>query len=215
MAAASIRVAIVEDHAGLRSSLRAIVSGTPGLVCVGDFPAARPFLKLERVLQPDVVVLDLELPGMSGAECARELRSRGGRPEVLVFTIHDDAGSVFPALAAGASGYLVKPVEPAHLVAAIRELHAGGAPMSAHVARRVLTEFRAHQDRQVELEALTSREREVLTCLARGLRYREIAEELRIDKSTVATHLHHIYEKLHVRSATAATARFLEGRPGN
>lgn len=204
-----IRVAIVEDQSEVRDFLRAIVAGTPGLAYVGDFPSAKPFLNVERILEPDLVILDLELPGISGVECARELRARGRRAEILVLTVHDDADWLFPALAAGANGYLVKPIEPATLVDAIRDLHAGGAPMSAPIARRVLAEFRDEQARRAELAALTRREREVLVALTRGLRYREIASELGIEKSTVQRHLHHIYDKLHVHNATAAAARYL------
>ena len=207
-----IRIAIVEDHTEVRSSLRAVVSGTPGLVCVGDFPSCRAFLKVERAIDPEVVLLDLEVPGMSGIECARELKASARSVEILVHTVHDDPDWVFPALSAGASGYLLKPVEPAALVAAIRELHMGGAPMSGLVARRVLAKFRETQAQRSELDELTPRELDVLEALSHGLRYQEIATQLTVDKSTIATHLHHIYRKLHVRNATAAAARYLECR---
>lgn len=204
-----IRVAIVEDHSEVRGYLRAVVSGTPGMTCVGDFASARPFLKAECVLEPDVVLLDLEMPGISGIDCARELRSRGRKAEILVLTIHDDADFLFPALAAGATGYLIKPLEPATLVEAIRDLHAGGAPMSGPIARRVLAHFREQEARTANLPPLTKREHDVMEGLTRGLKYREIARELEIEKSTVQRHLHHIYEKLHVHNAAAAVARYL------
>lgn len=209
-----IRVAIIEDHSEVRGYLRAVVSGTPGMTCVGDFPSARPFLKCECVLEPDVVLLDLEMPGMSGIECALELRSRGRKAEILMLTIHDDSEYLFPALAAGACGYLIKPVEPATLIEAIKSLHAGGAPMSGPIARRILAHFREYQARSAHAEPLTQRECDVMEELTDGSTYQCIANKLGIQRSTVQSHLHRIYEKLHVHNAAAAVARFLETRRG-
>lgn len=208
-----IQVLVIEDDAGLREGLRTILGATPGMRCVGAFGSARVALKAEAGLGADVIVLDLDLPGMSGVEflCQRR-RGSPGVAEVLVLTIHSEPEWLFPALEAGAGGYLIKPVEPARFIEAIRELRAGGAPMSGPIARRVLREFRSARGNQRDLEQLTARESEVLQALARGRRYEEIAAELAVSRATVATHIHHIYEKLHVRSAAAATARYWERR---
>lgn len=208
-----IRVLLIEDDAGLRDGLRAILDATPGLRCIGAFGSARVALKTEAGLGADVIVVDLELPGLSGLEFLRQRRDgSSGAGQVLVLTIHSEPEWLFPALEAGAGGYLIKPIEPARFIEAIRELHAGGAPMSGPVARRVLREFRVEQQGREELATLTARELEVLQALARGRRYEEIAAELAVSRATVATHIHHIYQKLHVRSAAAATARYWERR---
>ena len=209
-----IRVAIVEDQSEVRDYLRAVVTGTPGMTCVGDFASARAFLQAERQIDPNLVLLDLEMPGMNGIDCVLELRSRGRKVEILVLTIHDDPEFVFPALAAGATGYLIKPVAPAALIQAIQDLHAGGAPMSGPIARRVLAHFRDHHARNANTEPLTKRECDVMEELARGARYEEIAGQLGVKRSSVHSHLHRIYEKLHVHNAAAAVARYLEKKGG-
>lgn len=204
-----IRVALVEDHPELRASWKAILAGTAGLACLGDFGTVRSFLEAEPLLDLQVLLLDLELPGATGIDCLRKLRAKRRKYETLILTVHDDPDWIFPALHAGASGYLVKPIEPSVLVAAIRELHAGGSPMSPAIARRVLTHFRKDLSEAADLETLTPRERDVLEALAEGKTYREIADDLGTRRATVSTQLHSIYAKLHVTSATAAVARFL------
>ncbi|MCB1128398.1 MAG: response regulator transcription factor, partial [Verrucomicrobiae bacterium] len=156
---------------------------------------------------------DLRLPDMTGDAVVTELRHRGVKSEVIVVTVHDDPDSVFTALKAGANGYLTKPVPPADLVAAIVQIYAKGAPMSAPIARRVLDVLRAPGSASVdsELNVLTPRELEVLELLSQGFRYKEIAAKLGVSVPTVTTHLHRTYEKLHVSGATAAVGKFLGG----
>ena len=203
-----ITVAIVEDDAALRDPLALIVDGSSGLVCAGAFEDAESLLasSLEAL---DVILLDLGLPGMSGAEALGPIRARWPRADVLVLTVYRDEEHVFEALCAGASGYLVKNTPPAQLIEAIQELYEGGAPMSASIARQVVQFFRRpeYQD-----DALTEREQEVLQILMEGKTNRQIAEELFISENTVAFHLKQIYDKLHVHSRTEAVAKALKRR---
>jgi DNA-binding NarL/FixJ family response regulator len=166
--------------------------------------------------KPDLVLVDLELnQGPNGIEFLRTCRRRFPEVELLVLTIHDEAEWLFPALAAGASGYVIKGLANEKLLEAIMEVRQGGSFMSSSVARRMLDVFRRINQDQTQLDGLTTRETEVLRHLARGLRYDEIAAELKIGARTVNTHLHHIYRKLHVHSATGAVARYLKNQaPG-
>lgn len=204
------RVTIVEDEDAYRESLAVLLNGSPGFECAGAYANAEQALKALRFETPDVLLLDLELPRMSGEEFIRQVSVRWPQVRILVLTVHDEPRRIFDALEAGASGYLVKPVPPAKLLEAIAEAAAGGAPMSSAIARLVLATFRERGRHKHELEALTAREAEILALLAKGHRYQEIASELGIALRTVGTHVHHIYEKLHVRSRAEAAARYLE-----
>jgi DNA-binding NarL/FixJ family response regulator len=204
-----VRVTIVEDHEPTLATLGNLVRSSTGFECAGQHINAEKALKKLARECPDVVLLDLELPGMSGIEFIRKIRSCRPRTEILVLTLHDEARLIFEALESGATGYLVKPVEPSRILEAITEVWRGGAPMSSQIARLVIKSFHHRGRERRDLEALTPREEEILRLLARGCRYQEIATELGIAIRTVSTHLHNIYEKLHVRSATEATARFL------
>lgn len=158
---------------------------------------------------PDVVIMDINLPGASGIDCVRQLSERSNSTQFLMYTVHDDDHRVFEALKAGANGYILKSSTPDQILEAVRELAQGGSPMSAHVARRVVQQFRPVQDRSNVAESeLSGREHAVLELLAQGLLYKEIAERLGIAVGTVKQHIHRIYEKLHVQNRTEAVNRY-------
>jgi DNA-binding NarL/FixJ family response regulator len=208
----TVKVMVVEDEAEQRASLRAILNGTPGLRCVAVADGAERAMQEVVMANPDVVLLDLELPGLSGVDCIPALRQSKARPEVLVLTLHDEPEWIYPALAAGATGYLVKPASPEDLARAVFAIAEGGSPMSGPVARLVLRSFQTQTRENQQLASLTKRETEVLRLLSQGLQQKAIAGQLDISIRTVGSHLHKIYEKLHVHSATAATAKYLGGR---
>jgi DNA-binding NarL/FixJ family response regulator len=207
----ALRVCIVEDDPPFREHLTALIGGSEGLVCGGAYPTAEAALQNISSDRPDVVLLDLQLPAKSGLDCLSEISVRWPALPILVLTICDDADRIFRALEAGASGYLLKPVAPTRLLEAIAEIHAGGAPMSSHIARLVLRRFREQGRIRERLEALTARESEILELLSQGFLSKEIGERLGISVRTIETHLHHIYHKLHVCSRAQAVAKFLRG----
>lgn len=205
-----IRVFIIEDLDPIREAYEVLLSWTPGFACVGVAASAEAALEAGVDRLPDVCLLDIGLPGMSGLEALARLREQWPAAEFLVLTVFDDPDRVFEALKAGASGYLVKTTPPADVLDAIRELHAGGAPMSASIARKVVGAFRRPDPAS---EGLTPREREVLDHLVAGETVRQIAEALFVSPTTVAFHVRQIYEKLHVHSRAEAVARALGRRP--
>lgn len=204
-----IKVVTVEDDDPFREHLTALIGGAQGFRCIGSYRTAEAALKHLPVEQPDVLLLDLELPNTQGLELISEVVVRWPKLGILVLTIQDDSARIFEALAAGAIGYLIKPVAPAKLLEAIAEAHAGGSPMASQIARLMVKRFQQQGRVRHELETLTPRETEILEQFARGLHTKEIAELLKISDRTIGTHLRNIYEKLHVRSRSAAVARFL------
>jgi DNA-binding NarL/FixJ family response regulator len=205
----AIKVATVEDDDAFREHLAALVGGTAGFCCVGSHRTAEATLKYLPTERPDVLLLDLELPNKQGLELISEVLARWPTIAIVVLTIHDDPERIFPALEAGAIGYLVKPVSPTRLLEALAEAHAGGSPMSSQIARLVVRRFQEQGHSRQQLEALTPRENEMLEYVARGLETKEIAVQLGLSERTVGSHLRNIYEKLHVHSRAAAVARFL------
>src|SRR5437899_4423425 len=159
--------------------------------------------------KPDVALVDINLPGMSGIECVAKLKVRLPGLRVLMLTTYEESDLIFNSLRAGASGYLLKKMLPAELIRAVEEVHAGGAPMSMQIARKVVDYFHAAPPAASDVDKLTPREQEVLTLLAKGCLYKEISNRLGISVTTVRTHLKHIYEKLHVQSRTEAAVKFL------
>ena len=205
-----ITVSIIEDERPTREAYTQIIGGTPGYRCVGAYPSAETALIAIPRQPPDVVLVDLGLPKISGAECVRQLKDILPDTKFIALTKFEDAAKIFEALKAGADGYVLKKTPPAELLAAIVNVRNGGAPMSSEVAACVVAYFHAQGLGSEELPALTARESEVLKLLAKGLRYREIANTLSISLSTVRVHLSHTYEKLHVRSRTEAVVKYLK-----
>jgi DNA-binding NarL/FixJ family response regulator len=204
----TISVAILEDVDELRAGLVTLISGYEGFTCAGAFATGEEALRVIPDLRPDVVLMDINLPGMSGIACTALLRQKLPHTPVVMLTVYEDDEKIFQALKAGAVGYLLKKTPPAKLLEAIREVHEGGSPMSNQIARKVIASFQAETRTPAGGETLSPREREILDQLARGLRYREIAEALFISTDTVRTHLRNIYQKLQVRSATEALLKF-------
>ena len=204
-----IKVSIVEDSRGTRHSLAELLNSSPALRCVGAHRDAEQALQKIPVEQPDVVLMDINLPGMNGIECVARLKERLPKAQVLMLTTYDDNDLIFNSLRNGASGYLLKTMPSAEILQAIEQVHAGGAPMSMQIARKVVSHFQQIKAPSSDVEKLTKREQEILALLARGYLYKEIGDQLGITLSTVRAHLHTVYEKLHVQSRTEAVVKFL------
>lgn len=206
----STMVGIVEDDAVLRKTLVRLVSDTRGFRCAADCATGEEALQKLPALKPDVVLMDLNLPQMSGTECIRKLKELLPVTQVIVLTVYEDSEHIFRALKAGASGYLLKRSEPEEILEAITNAREGGAPMSSQIARRVVHSFHAPTPAGLDTTALTERETEILAYLSKGFANKEIADKLNISVPTVRTHLRHIYEKLHVRSRAEAIVKYLK-----
>jgi len=204
----NITVSIVEDDAPARGILTEWVRGADGLKCVGVHDCAESALAALPQENPSVVLMDINMPGMSGIECVRRLKSQMLDTQFVMLTVYEDPDHIFKALTAGASGYLLKRSPRAELLAAIKDVHAGGSPMSSNIARKIVQSFQRFNTSPTETENLSPREREVLELLARGYLYKEISDSLHISVPTVNSHIRRIYEKLHVRSRSQAVAKF-------
>ena len=203
-----ITVSLVEDDPGTREQLAALLAGEPRVRCLNTYRSAEAALEGMPGERPDVALVDINLPGMSGIECVAGLTTRLPGLKVLMLTAYKDSELIFKSLRAGARGYLLKKMATAELTQAIEQVHAGGAPMSMQIASQVVEYFHQAQRSASDVEKLTQREQEILALLAKGLLYKEIVERLGISMSTVRTHLQHIYDKLHVNSRTEAAAKF-------
>jgi DNA-binding NarL/FixJ family response regulator len=199
----TLRVGIVEDDERLRADFASLVDGADDMSCVAGFASAEDALTGLRTLMPDVLIVDINLPGMNGIEFVRQLRRARGTAQVVMLTTFEDANLVFDALKAGANGYLLKRAAIAELCDAIRDVAAGGAPMTSAIARKVVQYF-SHQAPAPEVAALSDREREVLVALSQGQQYKEIAANLGISINTVRNYIRAIYDKLHVNTRTEA-----------
>lgn len=206
----SIRVAIVEDDRSVRENLAVLLNAAPGFSCVASCASAEEAWQSLPAAVPEVVLMDIHLPGRNGIVCVARLRTLLPQTQVIMLTIEEDPEQIFESLKAGATGYLVKHVAPDEILSAISEVHGGGAPMSSHIARKVVTAFREPPKEGASEAALSPREEEVLRLLAKGHRSKEIAEELGVGLGTVNTYVRHIYEKLHVRSRAEAVARLTQ-----
>ena len=208
-------VAIVEDNAGIGNNLRKIVESTPDHQCVGVWRSGEEALNKVPAFRPDVVLMDINLPGISGIEATARLKREIPGLLVIMVTVYRDHEQIFDALKAGACGYLLKRSAPAEVRRAIAEVREGGAPMSAEIARRVVEAF--HQKTPPatvsagEALHLSKRETEILDLLAQGLANKEIADRLQLSIETVRVHLRRIYDKLHVRSRTEAAMKYITG----
>jgi DNA-binding NarL/FixJ family response regulator len=197
----------VEDDSAIRETLRSLFIFEDGMEAFTVHSTAEDAMLRLVDTCPDVVVMDINLPGASGIDCVRQMSQRCTAAQFLMYTVHDDDHRVFEALKAGANGYILKSSTPDEILAAVRELHAGGSPMSAHVARRVVAHLRPQRGAVVDT-GLTEREQQVLALLADGLLYKEIGDKLGITTGTIKQHIHRMYEKLHVQNRTEAVNRF-------
>ncbi len=205
----TIRVAIVEDDRPLRETLASFIGKSEGFACVGNFATAESALTEIPQLKPDVVLMDIVLPGLSGTECARELKQRIPQTQIVMHTVYDEGDFLFNALRAGASGYLLKRTTGPRLLEALREAVEGGMPFTRQMAEQVQNYFR-HLGRTVnELDQLAPREAETLKHLAEGLPYKQIADRMGISLETVRQYVKAIYTKLHVNSRTEAVVKYL------
>lgn len=204
-----ITVSIVDDEADLREHIAGYLAAAGGVTCKSAYTSAEEALEHLPQDQPDVVLMDINLGGMDGIECVRRLKALMPGAQVLMLTVFEDTEKIFRALAAGASGYLLKRLSPAKLLEAIAEVREGGSPMSASIARKVVQSFQAAPARGDESVDLSQRERSVLEGLAEGLAYKQIADQLGVSIHTVRNYIRRIYEKLHVQTRTEAVAKFL------
>ena len=214
-----ITISIVEDNDKLRGTLAKVIGRAEGFRCVSDYPTAEDALAALPKVKPEVVLMDINLPGMNGVECVRKLKALLPQTQVMMLTVYEDTENIFNALAAGANGYMLKRTPTKELIEAIREVHRGGSPMTTHIARLVVQSFQKPVAAPApstagaaggELSELSEREQQVLDLLAQGLIYKEIADKLNIGYETVHTYIRRIYEKLQVRTRTEAVAKFLQ-----
>jgi RNA polymerase sigma factor (sigma-70 family) len=208
-----ISVSIVEDNDQLRGTLAKVIGRAPGFRFASDYRSAEDALAGLPKVKPDVVLMDINLPGMNGVECVRQLKTLVPATEVMMLTVYEDTENIFNALAAGASGYMLKRTSSKELIEAIHEVKRGGSPMTTHIARKVAQSFQKSSGQQRaanELSELSEREQQVLDLLSQGLIYKEIADKLSISYETVHTYIRRIYEKLQVRTRTEAVAKFLQ-----
>lgn len=206
------KIAIVEDNRVIRESLAEFVQADSELECVCTCGTAEEALKQIPKLKPEIVLMDIQLPDISGIDCTVQLKQVMPAVQIIMVTVYEDTERIYKALRAGACGYLLKRCKPEELLAAIREVRAGGAPMSREIARKVITSFQEPVASAAEVEGLSPREREILELLAAGFPNKEIASRVGLTDGTVRWHLRHVYNKLHVRSRTEAALKFLSGK---
>ena len=210
-----ITVSIVEDSEQLRSTLARMLGRAEGFQCLGDYGTAEDALETIPKNPPNVVLMDINLPGMNGVECVRKLKQLVPSTQVVMLTAYEDTENIFNSLAAGASGYLLKRSKSAEILEAIRDVQNGGSPMTTHIARKVVQSFQSSATTTTRAvaaepaEELSPREQEVLDLLSQGFMYKEISDKLGISFETVRTYIRRIYEKLHVRTRTEAVAKAL------
>src|SRR5678810_1143983 len=181
----SISIAIVEDLDVVRNGLKDFISLSTDFLVIGSFKTGEEALQKLPVIKPDIVIMDINLPGMNGIECIRQVKDKSPTTQFMMFTVYENDEKVFEALKAGASGYLLKNTGLVQLIEALKELHGGGSPMSANIARKLVTVFREQEKNIIPVETLSKRENEILQLLSRGLLYKEIADQLSISTSTV------------------------------
>ncbi|HEX9045736.1 MAG TPA: response regulator transcription factor [Verrucomicrobiae bacterium] len=204
-----ITVSIVEDDRRVRESLAILINGGENTRCIAAYGSAEEALENVPRHVPDVMLMDINLPAITGIECVRRLKQQFPKLQILMLTMYEDDEKVFQSLVAGASGYLVKRTSPADLLKAIEEVHCGSSPMSGKIARTVVEHFQKLQTAAPQQQYLSRREEEILNLLAKGYRYKEIADALSISFETVRSHLKNIYDKLHVHSRTEAVVKYL------
>jgi DNA-binding NarL/FixJ family response regulator len=201
-----ITLVIVEDLDEVREGLKNFLALSPGFKVLDVYKSGEDAAAAIPLLQPDIVIMDINLPGMSGIDCVRITKKSNIRTQFMMFTVYENDEKVFEALKAGASGYLLKNTGLTHIVEALKELYEGGSPMSANIARKLVRNFQEQRESETpaKIKILSTRENETLHLLSQGLLYKEIADQLGISTSTVRQHIHRIYEKLHVQNRTEA-----------
>lgn len=205
----NITVCIVEDDAELRESISGFIDASPGFKCLGACASAEEALEVIPNVKPKIAIVDINLPGMNGIECVRELGPMMPGLQMMMLTVYEDTNQIFDALAAGACGYLLKSTRPEKLLEAIMEIQEGGSPMTSHIARKVVQAFKpAHGTAEVKTH-LSGREQEVLELLSQGCAYKEIAAQMDLHLGTIRTYVQRIYEKLHVKCRTEAVVKYL------
>jgi len=203
-----ISVSIVEDMADVRQKIKSMIEESEEFICLSTYSNAENALEELPALKPDIVLMDINLPGMNGIECIKKVKKKCPQIQFMMFTIYENSEQIYEALAAGASGYLLKKTPPEKILKALKELYEGGAPMSAHIARKVVTFFQKESSSANDSSLLSNREKEVLALLSKGFLYKEISDQLFISTGTVRQHIHKIYEKLHVQNRTEAINKF-------
>jgi DNA-binding NarL/FixJ family response regulator len=204
------RVALIEDNPAMRRNLERMLQRAPGLTCVGICRTGEEALEHIPASKPEVVLMDINLPGISGIECTARLKQMMPAIQVIMLTVYEDSESIFSALKAGACGYLLKRSSPSDILDAIDNVRSGGAPMTSEIARKVVFAFHEPAPAHGETASLSAREQEILELLSQGKLSKEIADQLQISFHTVRVHLKHIYEKLHVRSRAEAAFKFIK-----
>ena len=204
-----IKVSIVEDLSEIREGLAELIKSDRELLLLENFDNAESAVRKLPGMEADIVIMDINLPGMSGIECIQKIKEKCPGTEFMMFTVYENDEKVLQALQAGASGYLLKRTSPERILESIKELNQGGSPMSSNIARKLLNIF-IYEKKITKKQILTDRENEVLQLLADGLLYKEIADRLGIVHGTVRQHIHNIYEKLHVNNRTEAVNKYFE-----
>jgi DNA-binding NarL/FixJ family response regulator len=204
-----ILVSIVDDEKELCESIATFVNNSPGFRCVSAYHNGEAALKHLPQERPDVVLMDIHMVGMNGIECTKRLKALMPQVQIVMLTVYEDAEQIFNALSAGASGYMLKRLTPGKLLEAIQDVHEGGSPMSSSIARKVVASLQKTERTEGEKTHLASREQMVLDCLAKGLTYKQTADQLGVSIDTVRTYIRRVYEKLHVQSRTEAVAKYL------
>jgi DNA-binding NarL/FixJ family response regulator len=207
-----IKVAVVEDNKTVREGFATLLNRTDGFQCVCTCETVAEALRKIPKAAPDVVLMDIQLPDSTGVECTAKIKVLLPKVNIVIVTVYEDSERIFQALRAGACGYLLKRSEPENVIAAVKEAHEGGVPMTPEIARKVIGQFRQQTTAQSEMENLTDREREVLELVMHGHANKAIAERLGVTVAAVKFHLQHIYEKLHVHSRTEAALKFKQGQ---
>ena len=200
----SLSIAIVEDLDAVRNGLKEFISLNTDFIVVGAYKTGEEALINLPLVEADIVIMDINLPGINGIECIRQVKDKSPSTQFMMFTVYENDEKVFEALKAGASGYLLKNTGLLQLTESVKELHDGGSPMSANIARKLVNLFRDKSKGASPTDVLTNRENEILLLLSKGLLYKEIADQLQITPGTVRQHIHKIYEKLHVQNRTEA-----------
>ena len=203
----SISIAIVEDLDVVRNGLKDFISLSTDFLVLGAFKTGEEALQKLPEIRPDIVIMDINLPGMNGIECIRQVKDKSPGTQFMMFTVYENDDKVFEALKAGASGYLLKNTGLLHIAESVKELHEGGSPMSANIARKMVNLFHDTDKKTPFPDILSTREKEILECLVQGMSYKMIAAYCKISIDTVRFHIRHIYEKLHVGSKSEAVSK--------